>query len=74
MRPKLILALPSKGRLMEQSSDTPAQAGLAVSKSGSPRLQGRDRRLARCRGQFHLLLRRNRTHKSYSWNVSRCYC
>jgi ATP phosphoribosyltransferase len=37
VRSKLVLTLPSKGRLMEQSADMLAQAGLAVSKSGSPR-------------------------------------
>jgi ATP phosphoribosyltransferase len=35
--PKLILALPSKGRLMEQCADMLARAGLAVTRSGSPR-------------------------------------
>jgi ATP phosphoribosyltransferase len=37
MRAKLILALPSKGRLMEQCAEMLAAAGLAVTKSGSPR-------------------------------------
>src|SRR5262245_53969695 len=37
MRSKLILALPSKARLMEQSTERLAQAGLTVTRSGSPR-------------------------------------
>ena len=37
MRAKLILALPSKGRLMEQCAEMLAQAGLVVTRSGSPR-------------------------------------
>jgi ATP phosphoribosyltransferase len=37
MSGKLILALPSKGRLMEQCSDVLAKAGLVVAKSGSAR-------------------------------------
>jgi ATP phosphoribosyltransferase len=37
MSDKLILALPSKGRLMEQCASMLAAAGLAVAKSGSPR-------------------------------------
>jgi len=37
MRAKLILALPSKGRLMEECAGMLAQAGLAVTKAGSAR-------------------------------------
>ena len=37
MSAKLILALPSKGRLMEQCASMLAEAGLVVTKSGSPR-------------------------------------
>jgi ATP phosphoribosyltransferase len=37
MSGRLILALPSKGRLMEQCANLFAKAGLAVTKSGSPR-------------------------------------
>jgi ATP phosphoribosyltransferase len=37
MTDKLILALPSKGRLMEQCANAFAKVGLAVSKSGSAR-------------------------------------
>ena len=37
MSDKLILALPSKGRLMEQCDAALAKAGLVVAKSGSPR-------------------------------------
>jgi ATP phosphoribosyltransferase len=37
MRAKLILALPSKGRLMEECAEMLAQAGLAVTKAGSAR-------------------------------------
>jgi ATP phosphoribosyltransferase len=37
MSEKLVLALPSKGRLMEQCSEALARAGLSVSKSGSAR-------------------------------------
>ena len=37
MSDKLILALPSKGRLMEQTASAFAKAGLSVAKSGSAR-------------------------------------
>ena len=37
MSDKLVLALPSKGRLMEQCADMLAKAGLVVAKSGSAR-------------------------------------
>ncbi len=37
MSDKLVLALPSKGRLMEQCADMLAKAGLVVAKSGSVR-------------------------------------
>jgi ATP phosphoribosyltransferase len=37
MSDKLVLALPSKGRLMQHCASMLAAAGLAVSKSGSPR-------------------------------------
>jgi ATP phosphoribosyltransferase len=37
MSDKLILALPSKGRLMEQCANMLAEAGLVVAKAGSPR-------------------------------------
>jgi ATP phosphoribosyltransferase len=37
MSDRLVLALPSKGRLMEQCSDMLARAGLVVGKSGSAR-------------------------------------
>lgn len=37
MSGKLVLALPSKGRLMEQCANMLAEAGLAIAKSGSPR-------------------------------------
>ena len=37
MSGKLVLALPSKGRLMEQCANMLAGAGLAIAKSGSPR-------------------------------------
>jgi ATP phosphoribosyltransferase len=37
MSAKLILALPSKGRLMEQCAQALAKAGLVVTKNGSPR-------------------------------------
>jgi ATP phosphoribosyltransferase len=37
MSEKLVLALPSKGRLMQQCSEALARAGLLVSKSGSAR-------------------------------------
>ena len=37
MSEKLVLALPSKGRLMQQCSEALARAGLSISKSGSAR-------------------------------------
>ena len=37
MSDRLVLALPSKGRLMEQCANMLAQAGLVVAKSGSAR-------------------------------------
>ena len=40
---KLILALPSKGRLMEQCNAALARAGLAVTKPAAPRAATRPR-------------------------------
>ena len=49
-------ALPSKGRLMEQCNAALAKAGLTVVPIGpGARLQGRDRRPARRRGQLRLV-------------------
>ena len=59
---KLVLALPSKGRLMEQCNAALAKAGLDVAQvRAGARLQGRDRRPAGRRGQLRLVGARSRS-------------
>ena len=64
-------ALPSKGRLMEQCNAALAKAGLTVVAVGpGARLQGRDRGLARRRGQLRLVLARSRSSSRAARRIS----